>query len=280
MSTKEFQLFQKYIEKQCGITIGEEKAYLIESRLTRLLVEAKLSSFEELYYKIYNNKEPEIAEKIIDAITTNETLWFRDKTPWMMMEEVLLPQWIEELRSFKKRKIRIWSAASSTGQEAYSTAMLIAEYLDRNNIKDITLGHFEILGTDISAPVVQVAKAGKYDPISMIRGMDEKYKKKYFKQEGKVWHLDEKIKRIVTFQKFNLQSSFITLGKFDMILCRYVMIYFSAEFKKDLIRRMGFALNPKGIFIIGNSEIISDYKGNFDLKEYKRAVYYQTKEGA
>ena len=135
LSRLEFQLFKKYIEDKCGIELTEEKSYLIETRLSGLLVESGLESFNSLYYAIVNNKIPGIAEKVIDAITTNETMWFRDKKPWIIFEEILMPKYINILRTGQKSKIRIWSAASSTGQEAYSTAICIDNYLHNERRK-------------------------------------------------------------------------------------------------------------------------------------------------
>ena len=278
LTSKEFDLFKDYIRKHCGIEIGDQKAYLIESRLAKLLVEYEVSSYEELYYKIYRNTNPKIKEQVIDAITTNETLWFRDKTPWVILEEKLMPKYIELLRSKKRHKIRIWSAASSTGQEAYSTAMSINEYLEKNNIKDINLSQFEILATDISKPVLNVAKKGRYDSVSIMRGLDNKYKMKYFKNEGRTWVLDDKIKSLVTFRKFNLQDSFWSLGKFDIIFLRYVLIYFSSDFKSEALKKIKNTLNENGKLFLGSSEILHDQKNEFNNCNYKNGVYYSVGE--
>ena len=179
LSTKAFAQFQQYIEEQCGIAIGDEKAYLIESRLTKLLIEAKLNTFEELYTMLSKKKDPKLSEKVIDAITTNETLWFRDKTPWQVIETILMPEYVEIIRK-TGRRVRIWSAAASSGQEAYSTIISIDQYLKRHAIKDISLKDFEVIGTDISGPILEIARAGRYDPISIMRGLDPRFKDIYF----------------------------------------------------------------------------------------------------
>lgn len=277
LSTKEFTLMKKFIEEKCGIAIGEEKAYLIESRLTKLLIDSGLSNFEELYLKISQNSDPGTAEKVIDAITTNETLWFRDKSPWHILEDILLPVYIQELRQGKKSVIRIWSAASSTGQEAYSTAICIDNYLFKHGISDIKLSNFEIFATDISTTVLHIARMGKFDSISIMRGLDSNYKEKYFVNEGRVWSINDKIKSIVRFQQFNLQNSFLLFGKFDLIFCRYVIIYFSDMLKKQILNKMANALNPQGIFMIGSSEIFNNYQELYDMLEYNNGVYYRIK---
>jgi chemotaxis protein methyltransferase CheR len=278
LTSKEFSLMQKFIEEKCGIAIGEEKAYLIESRLTKLLIDSGLSNFEELYQKICLNCNPSITEKVIDSITTNETLWFRDKSPWNILEDILLPVYIQELRDRKRSSVRIWSAACSTGQEAYSTAICIDNYLFKHGITDVRLSDFEILATDISNTVLHIGRMGKFDSISIMRGLDANYKEKYFTNEGRIWCLNEKIKSIVRFQQFNLQNSFLLLGKFDLLFCRYVIIYFSDALKKQILSRMANAINPQGVFMVGSSEIFTNYQERYEMREYKNGVYYRIKE--
>ena len=280
LSAQAFHLFQKYIEEQCGIVIRDEKAYLIESRLSKFLITFGLSSFDELYRMLSQQKQTTLAEQIIDAITTNETLWFRDKTPWQALEDKLLPEYIEQIRQGVCGKIRIWSAACATGQEPYSIAMCIDNYLAEQNIKDVTLDHFEIIATDISHTVLRMAKMGKYDNISMVRGMQESYRDKYFRQEGRIWLLDEKIKNSVQFRQFNLQNSFASLGLFDVIFFRYVAIYFSEQFKEEVFRKINKSLLPKGVLILGNSEVFLDYKECYEAENYKNANFYRVRSGS
>ncbi|MCX7841950.1 MAG: protein-glutamate O-methyltransferase CheR [Clostridia bacterium] len=277
LTSKEFKLIQKFIQEKCGIAIGEEKAYLIESRLSKLLVDSNLSSFEELYQKIAVGGDQGITEQVIDALTTNETLWFRDKTPFEIIDNVLMPQYIKELREGLKTSIRIWSAACSTGQEPYSIAMCIDNHLARKGIADINLSNFRILATDISKTVLQVARMGRYDSISIMRGMENGYRDRYFKNEGRVWCLDERIKSSVHFQQFNLQNSFVLMGKFDLILCRNVIIYFSEQLKREVMVKIAGALNPDGKLIIGSSELFPDYRDYFILEQYNNGVYYRVK---
>ncbi|MBF8982102.1 protein-glutamate O-methyltransferase CheR [Lutibacter sp. B2] len=275
LSSNEFTLMKKYIEEKCGISLGEEKAYLIESRLSRLLISSGLSSFSEFYSKIIKQDDKHMTEKIIDAITTNETSWFRDKIPWIILEEVLLPKYINQIRNGEKSKIRIWCAACSTGQEPYSIIMCIDHFLNKNGIKDITLDDFEILATDISSTVLQIAKMGRYDSISIMRGLDQTYKNKYFESQGRVWLIDEKIKNAVRFKAFNLQNSFLLLGKFDIVFCRYVMIYFSKEFKEEIVRKIAYALEDEGLLFIGSSELLNNKDDYFEKNYYQNSPYYR-----
>lgn len=278
LSNTEFILFKKFIYDRCGINIEENKAYLIETRLAKLLIDSGLNSFGELYNSMESNWDDNIATKIIDAVTTNETFWFRDQRPWEILEEKLMPIYIDLLRRRERTKIRIWSAASSTGQEIYSTVMCIDHYLKKNNITDVKLNNFEFLATDISTNVLEIAKNGCYDAISIKRGLSLEYRDLYFKREEQVWMLEDYIKNNVKFEQFNLQSSFMFMGKFDLIFCRYVLIYFSQDFRKDVIQKMGRVINKGGSFIIGTSEIYYDMDEFFGKNIYNEGTYYTVKE--
>ena len=279
LSSEDFQLFQKYIEEQCGISIRDDKAYLIESRLSRFLIKFQLASFQELYRLLSQQQNVALAEDVIDALTTNETLWFREKTPWDMMNDKLLGNYIDEIRQGKRSKVRIWSAACSTRQEPYSIVMCIDTYLTYHGIKDVTLAHFDIVATDISRTVLQMAQKGKYDSISMNRGLDVRYRDQYFRQEGRIWALDERIKQAVQFMHFNLQKSFIGLGKFDLVFYRYVAIYFSDDLKKEVYKKIASSLTERGILFLGNSEVFFEHKENYQAEQYKNAVFYRVRGG-
>jgi len=277
LSSENFLLFQQYIEEQCGISIRDDKAYLIESRLSKFLFKFSLVSFEDLYRLLSKQQDRALAEDVIDALTTNETLWFREKTPWEIMNDKLLGDYIDEIRQGKRSKVRIWSAACSTGQEPYSIAMCIDKYLTSHGIKDISLTNFEILATDISNTVLQIARKGKYDSISMNRGLDADYRDQYFRKEGRSWVLDDRIRQAVQFVHFNLQKSFIGLGKFDVVFCRYVAIYFSENFKKEVFKRIALSLTARGILLLGNSEVFFEHKENYQAEQYKNAVFYRVR---
>ncbi len=274
LSDLEFRLFKAYIGEKCGIDIGWEKAYLIETRLAHLLSESKLNSFAELYSRITTSGDIELSEKIIDSITTNETLWFRDKTPWTILQKIYLPQFVKMIRSGEKKKIRIWSSASSTGQEAYSTAICIDNYLQRNLISDVTLSNFEIIGTDISNACIELAVSGRYDNITIMRGLDKEIKDSCFKNMNTYWEINDKYKKAVKFLQFNLQKSFFILGSFDVIFCRYVLIYFSDEFKVDVIRRARNALTDGGVMFLGAYETYDVLRDYFTCETLENGCYY------
>ena len=277
MTSRDFLLIKNYIEEKCGITIGEEKIYLLEARLMGLIEDFRLEGFGELYDKIAGKSHPEIQEKVINAITTNETLWFRDKSPWNVLEDILMPEFIRCIRQGTQTRKRIWSAACATGQEPYSTAMCIDNYLANRGIGDIRLPNFEIFATDISRSVLETARKGEYDDIAMARGLDVLYRNKYFKSMKRSWILNEKIKQAVHFNYFNLQNSLLFLGKFDIIFCRYVTIYFSEKLKDEVLSKMAMCLEPSGVLFLGGSELFQNYREYFELVEYKGGVYYVKK---
>jgi len=274
INEKEFSLLSDYIIKNCGIVIPPEKAYIFETRLSKFLVDAGANSFEELYKYILKKNDLLFNQKIINSITTNETKWFRDEAPWKVLEEKLLPGFIGDIVSGKKARIRIWSAAASTGQEIYSTVMCIDNYLAKNNIKGVTLDNFEFFATDISSHVLETAKKGRYDKINITRGLDDQYKEKYFSQDGSVWTINPKIQSAVNFLHFNLIDSYQRFGFFDIIFCRYILIYFSEALKKEIAEKMHNSLCDNGVLFTGNYALYNLFESNFDTDYYGNLTYY------
>jgi len=275
LNNDEFLLLKEYIKQECGIVLGEEKAYLIESRLVRLIYETGCQSFREFYHMAKNDTTQQLKMKIIDAITTNETLWFRDLKPWMVMRDILIPKYIDELRSGKKQRIVIWSAATSTGQEAYSFAMLVDEALKKEPM--VKKSQFEILATDISTSALYMAISGRYNSIVMSRGMLPGYTEKYFTEANSIYEISNEIKSMVSFKPFNLQNDFAHLPMCDLIFCRNVAIYFSAEFKKELFKKVHDQLFPDGHLFIGSTESLIGYSTDYEQLEYQKSIYYKPK---
>lgn len=267
ITATEFELFRKLIEGECGIAIGDEKAYLLESRLSTMLIENECANFTEFYEK--TRLDCALKNKIIDAMTTNETLWFRDNAPYVALNEHLFPLFSEQLKQNKKKQIKIWSAACSSGQEPYSIAINAHEYAKTGSGTELLNGGLSILATDISNAVLFLAKAGRYDAISISRGMPEILLSRYFQQDGRVYILDAKIKEMVQFQQLNLMKSFNQVGKFDLVMLRNVAIYFSVEFKIDLFRRVAQVLSPGGYLILGASESLHGLSDDFNRLEIR-----------
>jgi chemotaxis protein methyltransferase CheR len=279
LSQKEFEFINEIIESKVGIYLTDEKAYLIESRLSKIIANSGMSSFEEYCNKLLrkSSKENEIT-KIIDAITTNETYWFRDKTPWTIMEKIVIPNLVEALRNNTRAQVNIWSAACSTGQEPYSIAMLIDNYIDSSGIKDVGLRNFRIIASDISTEALEIAKAGIYDNIATSRGLGNEFKNKYFKPYERGFQISERIKSAVDFKTFNLKDSFFEAGVYDVVFCRYVLIYFKDILKNKVLENLQKTLKPNGILMLGSSEIFSDYNRYFNQNEYMGGIYYSLKK--
>ena len=268
ITSEEYQSFSLFLEKACGITLGENKQYLIASRLQKLMDSVNIASLGDLVTQLQRG-DTQLRGKIVDAMTTNETLWFRDSHPYVILEKELFPEAAQQ----RNRPVRIWSAACSSGQEPYSMSMVAQEYIKANPgslARDV-----EIVATDISKTILEQARQARYDEMSLVRGMSTERRNRYFKQDGDVWALNQEIKRRVRFTELNLMQSFATLGKFDIIFCRNVLIYFSAELKSDILNRMAKQLQPNGYLVLGSSESITGYTDAFKMVRSGGAVYYK-----
>lgn len=278
ITKEEFHLIRDYIEKECGIALNEEKMYLVESRLASLIAENGCTSFTDFYLKVKTSANEQLKTKIINAITTNETLWFRDEKPFAVLKEKLFPEFSAKLERGEKNQVRIWSAASSTGQEPYSIAMVAHEFSTKERRgRELVNGKLSILATDISSAALQIAQNARYNPIVMSRGISDDLKQRYFEQQGPVWVLKNEIKQMVRFQQFNLQHPFSAFGKFDIIMLRNVAIYFSCDFKKELFKKVAQALNPGGYLFLGTSEALVGYSNDFVSIGHNNYTYYQLK---
>jgi chemotaxis protein methyltransferase CheR len=272
----EFRLMRDYIEKHCGICLTEEKTYLVETRLTTLMVECGCVNFAELYRNAVADTRHVLRDKIIDAITTHETLWLRDQVPFAIMEKVVLPEMVAQIRAGKRTGVRLWSAGCATGQEPYSIAMTVLEFCRTQT--GLRPEQFKIVSTDISGSAMYLAAAGRYDMFSMSRGLPDNLRDRYFNLDGKVWTINECVKKMVEFRKHNLQDSYSDFGRQDIIFCRNVSIYFSEEFKRDMFVRMAQLLRPNGYFFLGGSESLTGYSSEYQMRTFGRGMYYVVKD--
>ena len=272
IDSNEFHLLRDYIEQNCGIFLAEEKMYLVCTRLTSLMVESGCNSFAELYHKALSDDSLRLRDKIVEAITTNETFWFRDESPFVILGEELLKKLAAEIGSGKRRKIRIWCAGCSTGQEPYSIAMTVLEFVRKQ--QTLKPEHVEILGTDISSAVLYLAMAGRYDSLAMSRGLPEELKNRYFEADGKVWVIKNDVKKMVRYQKLNLQEDFYHLEDQDIVFCRNVLIYFSNEFKKEILKRISRVLGPGGNLFLGASESLFNLTQDYRMFRHTMGFYY------
>lgn len=273
----EFRLISKYIHDISGIYLESNKTYLIETRLSGILEETGCRSYGELCSKAKSDKTDTIANKIIGAISTNETLFFRDTGPFEVLQHKILPDLIDRKTPNSSGllpiPIRIWSAACSTGQEVYSISIVLRELLldpSRYNIK--------LLGTDISDVAIARASYGKFNRFEIERGLSEQILKKYFHPNGDGWKVNDEIRAMILFKKLNLLKPFESLGKFDIIFCRNVAIYFTMEDRKKLFNRMADVLEPGGYLVIGSTESLAGICSRFEPKRHIRTIFYQRVE--
>lgn len=276
VATDDIKEISKYILHISGIDLKESKAYLIETRLGDLMKEYKCSSYRELCSKAKTDSNKAIENKIIDAISTNETLFFRDIKPFEVLQHKILPDLIdrrtERSSGLLPIPIRIWSAACSTGQEVYSIAMVLKELL-----LDLKKYNVKLLGTDISDSAIGQASYGTYNKFEIERGLSKEKLQKYFIPNGGNWKINDEIRAMVSFAKQNILKPFAGLGKLDIIFCRNVGIYFNLENRKKLFENIASILAPDGYLIIGSTESLTGICSLFEPKRYLRTIYYQLK---
>lgn len=276
ITPEEHGLFCQYIQELSGIHLDESKAYLLETRLASMLEEEGCASFTELFERTKQFRGETLKQKIIDRISTNETLFFRDKGPFELLQHKIIPDLIDARRAassgFFPTPIRIWSAACSTGQEIYSIAMVLKELLG-----DLKQYRIRLLGTDLSNAAVAGASRGEYNQFEIKRGLPEDKLKKYFTFNGSAWKINDEIRAMVTFKKVNLMVPFDGLGRFDIVFCRNVGVYFSMVDRKKLFGNIRRVMEKDGYLIIGATESLNNVDTQYKPKRYLRSVFYQLK---
>ena len=268
ITPKDYLIFCQFLEEISGIVLGSDKLYLVKTRLNGLMQKHQIYSMEQLIECIKAPGETILRERVVDAMTTNETNWFRDAHPYTILTEKVFPEYKG------KDRLRIWSAACSTGQEPHTISICVTEYLDKNPLTFSK--NVEILGTDISQYTIERAKLGEYDEIEMSRGMSEERKARFFERTANgCMRIKEKEHSRITFRVFNLLSSYVLLGKFDIIFCRNVLIYFSHEVKLNILNRLADSLNNDGYLFLGASESIPGGNGCFKMINHNPGILYK-----
>jgi chemotaxis protein methyltransferase CheR len=249
----------------------------VENRLGGLVLESGCKSFGDFYLKLKHGPEAvSLREKMIDLISTNETFWFRDKHPFDKLETVVLPSLYNKLKDGRRNAIDIWCAACSTGQEPYSISMKVIDFYKKTPTHTAYGKQVRILATDISSTAICKAKEGLYDATAMKRGLDQYYKEAHFQEKNKLWAVSEDVKKIVTFQIFNLKDALPgNFGPFDVIFLRHVIIYFSDELKKTIFDKMARLLKPGGFLFLGNGENAAGYSNGFKKVADSDYPFYQ-----
>jgi chemotaxis protein methyltransferase CheR len=264
ISTENYRYLQQEIYRESGIVLDADKHYLLESRLTPVVREARLSSLDELCERLRAKTDAALSQQVIEALTTNETLFFRDVAPFEALRHRLIP----ELLAKRPEKLAIWSAAASSGQEAYSIAMLLREM-------GLAERPVDILGTDLSAQILERARAARYMQFEVNRGLPAPYLVKYFRREGLDWQLKDEVRTMVRFYRFDLRQPMAGLGKFDIVFCRNVLIYFDVPTKTKILEQILGVLNPGGYLLLGGAETTLNLHGQFERVPVGNTVVYR-----
>jgi len=265
LSEAEYIAVQSFLEKTCGIVLGSGKEYLVTSRLSHLLKKYELGSYRELLNELQKHNHSQLKTDVIDSMTTNETFWFRDAAHFKILKETIYP-------AFKNKRLKLWSAACSSGQEPYSISMSVFDYKSEHADDRFDV---DITATDISHTILNEAKRGIYSGLSASRGVDRSSISRYFNRLQDNIEVKAEIKRRLTFKEINLTQSYSSLGMFDVIFCRNVLIYFSSEMKFDIIQRLAQSLNPDGYLFIGSTEAPPGLKDFFKMTALNGGIVYQ-----
>nr|WP_319388037.1 protein-glutamate O-methyltransferase CheR [uncultured Cohaesibacter sp.] len=265
MTPQDYAFLQGFLKEKSGLVLSNDKQYLIESRLMPIARKAGLQSIGDLIGKLRGFGDRTLQTAVVEAMTTNESFFFRDKTPFEHFTDTIIPHLLE---TRKRGRVRIWCAAASTGQEPYSLAMSLKE-----NASKLGGLSFEILATDISNEVLDKAKAGFYSQFEVQRGLPVQLLLKYFTQHGEMWQIAPEIRAMVTYKYFNLLESFASLGQFDVIFCRNVLIYFDQATKTDIMQRLSKQMPDDGYLLLGAAETVVGLTTAFQAIPGKRGLY-------
>ncbi|MBP0602023.1 MULTISPECIES: CheR family methyltransferase [Aeromonas] len=266
-----YRQFSNFLAQQSGIVLGDNKQYLVKSRLSPLMTQFGIESLSDLVTRAMNVRERELKMAVVDAMTTNETLWFRDTYPFQLLSDKIFPE-----LGKSGRPIKIWSAASSSGQEPYSIAMTA---LEQQVKRPGTLpGGVQIVGTDISSTMLNQCKEGVYDSLALARGLSPERKRLFFEPCGdNKMRVSERVRKLTSFRPLNLLESYSLLGKFDIIFCRNVLIYFAPEVKSKILNQFAGSLNPGGYLMLGASESLAGLTDKFEMIRCNPGIVYKVK---
>ena len=268
--TKSFDSLCAYLRRASGLVLDADKRYLVESRVTPVMRRAGMSELGELVRVLEQGRMPSLVQEVVQAMTINETYFFRDRVPFDVLRELILPEIIAG--SAAQKRLRIWCAASSTGQEPYSISMILDEFGAR-----LAGWRVEIVATDLSEAALAKAKKAVYSQFEVQRGLSTAQLLRYFDQIGDMWQLKETIRSRVDYRHFNLLGDYGALGNFDLIFCRNVLIYFEPDRKADVLNRMTRLLSPDGLLVLGSSESILGL--NTKLKQHPKHRGYFVRAG-
>ncbi len=260
-----FDALRTFLNRTSGLALDAEKAYLAESRLQPVMQRLGLPDLETLVTRLLSGTHHDLVREVVDAMTTNETLFFRDRVPFDNFRKIALPNLLEARKDV--RRIRIWCAACSTGQEPYSIAMILDEEAQK-----LAGWQVEILGTDLSHHAVAGAREGLYTQFEVQRGLPISQLLRYFRQEGDRWRINEHLRSRVRFETFNLLGDYAELGRFDVIFCRNVLIYFDVRTKQNVLEKMARVIASDGFLVMGAAETVIGLTDAFAPHEEHRSI--------
>ena len=266
MTPDDFTYLTTQIKSRSGIVLTPEKMYLVESRLLPIARKLGLADLGALIAALRRSDPPGLLANVVEAMTTNESLFFRDVRPFDQFKHLVLPKLLESRTA--GRQIRIWSAACSSGQEPYSLAMMLAEEGAR-----LSGWNVDILGTDLSNAMVERARAGTYSQFEVQRGVPAPMLGKYFTHDGDKWTIAASIRSMVRFREFNLLDDPAALGQFDVVFCRNVLIYFDQPTKARILASVSGRLPPDGTLYLGGSETVFGITDRFEPVAGERGLY-------
>ncbi|HWI26413.1 MAG TPA: protein-glutamate O-methyltransferase [Stellaceae bacterium] len=266
MTGDDFDLLCRLLKDRSGLVLTRDKAYLLESRLLPVARKRNMKSLDELIAALRSRAEGELVRDVVEAMTTNESFFFRDIKPFDQFKNFVLPQLLKSRAT--RKSIRIWSAACSSGQEPYSLAMLLSEEKAR-----LAGWSIEIIATDLSTEILEKAQAGAYSQFEVQRGLPIQLLVKYFKQNGDRWQIDPAIRGMVKFRCLNLLDDFTPMGHFDVVFCRNVLIYFDQPTKTTVLERVSRMLPPDGFLYLGGAETVIGITDKFQSLAEQRGIY-------
>jgi chemotaxis protein methyltransferase CheR len=269
----DYDYLRKLLKDRSGLILGADKQYLVESRLLPVARKAGAGTLTELVQKLKAPAAEALITDVVEAMTTNESFFFRDKIPFDHFRETVVPNLLAARSA--QRRLRIWCAAASTGQEPYSLAMLIREMAGQ-----LAGWRVEILGTDLSTEVLEKARAGIYSQFEVQRGLPIQMLVKYFTQVGEMWQIAPEIRAMVQYRPLNLLQDFNNLGAFDVIFCRNVLIYFDQPTKVDVLERAARSLESDGYLVLGAAETVVGLTESFRPYGEKRGLYARSPAGS
>ena len=266
MRSEDFELISGLLKKRSGLILPRDKVYLLESRLTPIAHKRGLETLDDLINEVRLKRKEDLLVEITEAMTTNESFFFRDNKPFDLFKGSVLPHLLQSRAS--RKRIRIWCAAASTGQEPYSLAIILKEMEAK-----LPGWNIEIIGTDISQEVLDKAKVGLFSQFEVQRGLPIQLLIKYFNQVGEMWQISDDIKNMVSYRKFNLLDPYTLLGQFDVIYCRNVLIYFDQQTKSEVLEKMRKLIPDDGTLFLGAAETVLGITDKFKPVKGQRGLY-------